>query len=79
MEVKNKFHVETSCFQKNHKGEFICGDVFISKRLKEENRTLAVLADGMGHGVKANVLATLTSTMAINFADKYNYGYITYL
>ena len=28
MEVKNRFHVETACFQKNHKGEFICGDVF---------------------------------------------------
>ena len=27
MEVKNRFHVETACFQKNHKGEFICGDV----------------------------------------------------
>lgn len=71
MEVKNRFHVETACYQKNHKGEFICGDVFISKRLKEENRTLAVLADGMGHGVKANVLATLTSTMAINFAEEH--------
>lgn len=71
MNETNKFYVETSCFQKNHKGEFICGDVFISKKLKEENRTLAVLADGMGHGVKANVLATLTSTMAINFAEEH--------
>lgn len=45
----------------------ICGDVFISNRIKEENRLIVVLSDGLGHGVKANVLATLTATMALNF------------
>lgn len=71
MENKSGYHVETAACQRNHKGEFICGDAFLSQRLKEENRTIAVLADGMGHGVKANVLATLTSTMAINFAQEH--------
>lgn len=71
MDSDSAFYVETASCQRNHKGEFICGDVFLSKKLKEEKRTLAVLADGMGHGVKANVLATLTSTMAINFAEEH--------
>lgn len=39
--------------------------------MKEENRIIAVLSDGMGHGVKANMLATLTSTMALNFTEEH--------
>jgi len=63
----NDFYIEVSCEQRNYGSERICGDVFITRKIKEENRTIAVLSDGMGHGVKANVLATLTSTMALNF------------
>jgi len=59
---------EVGYFQVNHEGEKICGDVFLSKRIPEENRVLCVLSDGMGHGVRANVLATLTATMALNFS-----------
>jgi len=65
------FHIEVDCKQRNHEGERICGDVFIHKKVKEENRIIAVLSDGMGHGVKANILATLTSTMALNFAREH--------
>jgi hypothetical protein len=60
-------HIEVHCAQKNYGQERICGDVFLSKRISEESRTIVVLSDGMGHGVKANVLATLTATMARNF------------
>ncbi len=68
MEVKEPdFYLDINCCQNNHHGEFICGDVFISRRIKEDGRTITVLSDGMGSGVKANVLATLTSSMAINF------------
>ena len=65
--MDDKFYIEVHCAQKNYGEERICGDVFISKRIREEKRTIIVLSDGMGHGVKANVLATLTSTMALNF------------
>ena len=63
-----KYHTEVGHFQMNHEGEKICGDVFLSKRIPEENRVLCVLSDGMGHGVRANVLATLTATISLNFS-----------
>ena len=69
--MSEKFFIEVNCQQKNHDGERICGDVFYSKRLQDEERTIIVLSDGMGHGVKANVLATLTSTMAFNFTREH--------
>ena len=65
------FYIEVNCHQRNHDGEHICGDVFLSERVKEENRTVIVLSDGMGHGVKAAVLATLTATMALNFTKEH--------
>ncbi len=65
--MNETFYIEVVCEQRNYGNERICGDVFLSRKIIEENRTIAVLSDGMGHGVKANILATLTSTMAINF------------
>jgi hypothetical protein len=65
------FYIEVHCQQRNHVGERICGDVFLKRRIKEENRTIVVLSDGMGHGVKANLLATLTATMAMNFTQEH--------
>lgn len=69
--MEPRFYIELNCQQKNHDGERICGDVFLSKRIKEEKRIVAVLSDGMGHGVKANILATLTATMALNFTKEH--------
>ena len=65
--MSDGFYIEVACEQRNYDKERICGDVFISRKVKEEDRTIVVLSDGMGHGVKANVLATLTATMAVNF------------
>lgn len=47
--------------------QIVGGDVFLLHKIKEENRIIAVLSDGLGSGVKANVLATLTATMAVSF------------
>jgi len=63
----DSFYIEVVCEQRNYGNERICGDVFLTRKIREENRTIAVLSDGMGHGVKANVLATLTATMSLNF------------
>lgn len=71
--MNTNFYIEVACEQRNYGNERICGDVFISRKIREENRTIAVLSDGMGHGVKANVLATLTSTMAVNFTIEHKH------
>ncbi|MDR0796708.1 MAG: SpoIIE family protein phosphatase [Tannerella sp.] len=63
-----KYHAEVGYYQINHEGEKICGDVFLFKRIPEENRIICVLSDGIGHGVRANVLATLTATISLNFS-----------
>lgn len=69
--MSREFHIEIDCQQRSHHGEKICGDVFLSKKIREENRIIAVLSDGLGHGVKANILATLSSTMALNFTREH--------
>ena len=45
----------------NHDGEEVCGDRVDHKRRKDG--FLGVLADGMGSGVKANILSTMGSTI----------------
>jgi len=70
-QVRRDFYIEVNSQQRNHDGERICGDVFLYKYIKEEDRVIAVLSDGMGHGVKANILATLTATMALNFTREH--------
>ena len=69
--MTDKYFIEVECQQKNHEGERICGDVFLSGKVKEEGRIVLVLSDGMGHGIKASVLATLTATMAFNFSKEH--------
>lgn len=44
----------------NHEGEQLCGD-HVDIVEENENSTFIVLADGLGSGVKASILSTLTS------------------
>ncbi|MCX6253253.1 MAG: SpoIIE family protein phosphatase [Bacteroidia bacterium] len=69
--MNRNFFIEVNSQLRNYDGERISGDVFLYRYIKEENRVVAVLSDGMGHGVKANILATLTATMAINFTREH--------
>ncbi|MBQ8185798.1 MAG: SpoIIE family protein phosphatase [Clostridia bacterium] len=45
----------------NHYGEQLCGDHVDVIEQSNENATVIVLADGLGSGVKASILSTLTS------------------
>ena len=45
------YHTEIDMQQIRPKGEEVCGDVFISRQLSEEGRSILVLSDGIGHGI----------------------------
>ena len=59
--------IEVDTYQRAKNGQLISGDVFISEKVKQEGRIVSVLSDGLGSGVKASVLATMTATMALKF------------
>jgi hypothetical protein len=59
--------IEIESSQRNMHGEDICGDYFKTHKIIEEDRVISVLSDGLGHGIKANILSTMTATMALKF------------
>jgi len=59
--------IEVDSFQRAKNGQFISGDVFLSRKIEPEGRMISVLSDGLGSGVKASVLASMTATMALKF------------
>jgi hypothetical protein len=69
--MNERFFIEVNCQQKCHGEARVCGDVFISRRIKEEGRIIVVLSDGMGHGIKANLLGTLTATLSVNLTQEH--------
>lgn len=56
-----KIHVDFGWKSIHHDGEEVCGDRVVYKRRKDG--FMGVLADGMGSGVKANILSTMGSTI----------------
>jgi len=62
-----KAYYEWGARQLNKRGEELCGDSFAVSR-KPDSVTLA-LSDGLGSGVKANILATLTTRIAMHLLE----------
>ncbi|MGA2351650.1 MAG: SpoIIE family protein phosphatase [Terracidiphilus sp.] len=65
--MSDESYIEVDSCQRAKHGQLISGDVFLSQKVKEDNRVVSVLTDGLGSGVKASVLATMTATMALKF------------
>ncbi len=68
----SELFLEIECVQEKKYSENAYGDYFLSRRISEDDRTLAVLSDGMGSGIKASVLSTMTAHMAIKFIGSDN-------
>jgi serine phosphatase RsbU (regulator of sigma subunit) len=50
-------HIEIELNQASYRQDEACGDVFYRKRTSEH--TTLILCDGKGHGIKANIAATM--------------------
>ena len=61
--------IEVDYTQKCKHSERIAGDVFLHSRDSVDGRIVCTLSDGLGSGVKANVLANLTATMGQKFTS----------
>jgi hypothetical protein len=61
--------MEMEAAQYTKTGQAACGDDVRFLTVERENRHLCVLSDGLGSGVKANVLATMTTSMALKFLE----------
>lgn len=62
--------IDIDCAQIKKFGQNAFGDYFVSKRSDNQERVLAVLSDGLGSGIKANILSCMTATMLIRFIEE---------
>lgn len=62
--------IDIACSQKKKYDQNAYGDYFLSGRFPDMNRLVAVLSDGLGSGIKANILACMTSTMLKKFMEE---------
>jgi len=64
--------IDIACSQKKKYNQNAYGDFFASNRFVGMNRVVAVLSDGLGSGIKANILACMTSTMLLKFMENHS-------
>ncbi len=62
--------IDIDCSQQKKYNQNAYGDYFTSKRYPETGRLVAVLSDGLGSGIKANILACMTATMLLKFLEE---------
>lgn len=73
MDSKGNFFIELDYVQKFKHGQKVCGDTFLTKKVSHDKRIVAVLSDGLGSGVRANVISSMTAAMAMTYStDKYD-------
>ena len=61
--------IDIDCTQTKKYNQNAYGDYFVSKRYPDEAKLIAVLSDGLGSGIKANILSCMTATMLLKFIE----------
>lgn len=61
--------IDIDCTQTKKYNQNAYGDYFVSKRYPDEAKLIAVLSDGLGSGIKANILSCMTATMLLRFIE----------
>lgn len=61
--------IDIDCCQVKKYNQNAFGDYFVSKRYPDEAKLIAVLSDGLGSGIKANILSCMTATMLLRFVE----------
>ena len=61
--------IDIDCNQVKKYNQNAFGDYFVSKRYPDEAKLIAVLSDGLGSGIKANILSCMTATMLLRFVE----------
>lgn len=64
MNNKPNSFIEVACSQISEKGQSVSGDVYLKERYN--GHTIFVLSDGAGSGIRANVIASVIASMALN-------------
>lgn len=67
--MNDSLFIEIASHQEHKWSENCFGDAVVSKKLPEEQRIISVLSDGLGSGVKANILSSMTTRMALKFIE----------
>lgn len=67
--INNQYFLEVEYNQFYKHKNNVPGDVFITSK-SDDSKIITVLSDGLGSGIKANVLATLSATMASQFIKR---------
>ena len=67
--MSDSLFIEIGSHQEHKATESCLGDSVLSEKLPEEQRIISVLSDGLGSGVKANILSSMTTRMAMKFVE----------
>ncbi len=67
--MSDSLFIEIGSHQEHKATESCFGDSVLSEKLPEEQRIISVLSDGLGSGVKANILSSMTTRMAMKFVE----------
>ncbi len=66
----NQTFLDVGYYQVMKNGESAPGDAFLSRKVEGRQRMISVLSDGLGSGIRANVLSSLTATIALRSVEK---------